>query len=286
MDTFLRFLNAFLMIALPLGLGVLLARRFKVEWRLFGIGALIFVASQVLHIPFNAWVLNPLMQQWGIFGAQEGYRLVLFALLLGVSAGVFEEVARYLFFRFWLKEDRDWESALMLGAGHGGVEAILLGILALYALIQALALRNADLSGLLPADQIEMAQMQLETYWSLPWPMALMGAVERIGALCFHLSATVLVLQVFVRRNWLWLLAAIGWHTLLDAVAVFAVQTWGVYVTEGLILLLGALGVGIVFWLRDSHPEPEEGSTPPQPPASESRSSPPSAEHLDDSRFV
>lgn len=286
MDIFLRSLNAFLMIALPLGLGVFLTRRFKVGWRLFGIGALIFIASQVLHIPFNVWVLNPLMRRWGIAGAQAGSRLAALALLAGLSAGVFEEVARYLFYRLWLKEDRDWESALMLGAGHGGIEAIVFGLLALYALIQALALRNADLSVLLPPEQIEMAQAQLETYWALPWPMTLMGAVERIGALCFHLSATVLVLQVFVRRNWLWLLAAIGWHTLLDAVAVFAVQTWGIYVTEGLVLFLGAVGVGIIFWLRDSRPEPEQGFTPPQPPASESRSSPPSAEHLDDSRFV
>ncbi len=286
MDILFRFLNAFLMIALPLGLGVFLVRRFKVGWRLFGIGALIFIASQVLHIPFNIWVLNPLMQQWGISDAQAGFRLAALALLAGLSAGVFEEVARYLFLRFWLREDHDWESALMLGAGHGGIEAILFGLLALYALIQALALRNVDLAGVLPPEQIEMAQAQLQTYWALPWPMTLMGAVERIGALCFHISATVLVLQVFVRRNWLWLLAAIGWHTLLDAVAVFAVQTWGVYVTEGLVLFLGAIGVGVIFWLRDSRPEPKQGSNPPQPPASESRASPLSADHLDDSRFV
>jgi hypothetical protein len=63
------------------------------------------------------------------------------------------------------------------------------------------------------------------------------------------------VLEAFTRHNRLWLVLAIVWHTVVDAVAVFAVPTWGVYVTEGLVVICGLLSVGVVLALRS----PEEG---------------------------
>ena len=167
-----------------------------------------------------------------------------------VSAGVFEEVARYVVYRFWLRDVRSWRGALMFGAGHGGIEAILLGGLAAYALLQAIAYRGADLSSMVPAEQLSQVEAQLNAFWSLPWHLALLGAIERLFAICFHLSASVLVVQALLRRSWIWLLLAILWHTLLDAVAVFGIETWGAYVTEGLIGLMAIASVGIIFVLR------------------------------------
>ncbi len=62
-------LNGFLMIALPLVLGVVLARRWRLSWGLFGAGAATFVASQVFHIPFNNLVLTPFVTERGMFAA-------------------------------------------------------------------------------------------------------------------------------------------------------------------------------------------------------------------------
>ncbi|MBC8505169.1 MAG: YhfC family intramembrane metalloprotease [Anaerolineales bacterium] len=286
MDIFVRALNAILMVAMPLVLGVFLARRLRVEWKLFGIGAVVFVASQIFHIPFNQWVLSPGVERLGLSTADGGVSFVILAVFYGLSSGVFEETARYLAYRFWLNDERNWKSAVMFGAGHGGIEAIILGALALYALIQAFVLRDADLTTILPPEQIQLAQSQLETYWSLPWHLALMGAVERVGALCFHLSASVLVLQAFVRRNNLWVGAAILWHTTINAVALIVLQRWGVYVTEGIILFFGALSIVFVLMLRD-HPRGQEpGSS--APPTREVEVEQPvfSEENLDDSRFI
>jgi len=286
MEISFRALNALLMMALPLGLGIFLARRLRVEWKIFGIGAVVFIVSQIFHIPFNYWVLSPGVLQLGLSGAEGGWPLVFIAVFYGLSAGVFEEVARYLAYRLWLKDDRNWKSALMFGAGHGGIEAILFGALALYALIQALVLRDADLTVILPPEQIQLAQTQLQTYWSLPWHLALMGAVERVGALCIHLSASVLVLQAFTRRNILWVGAAIVWHTLINAIAIFSIQIWGVYVTEGFVLFLGAIGIAFVFLLRDDLGE--QMRSPFAIPTPEVELKPPdiSGENLDDSRYV
>ena len=260
-DFFVRALNALLMIAMPLTLGVYLTRKFSVPWRLFGIGAVTFVASQIFHIPFNIFVLNPVLEKQGLSITQVvGVQLLIIAILYGVSAGFFEEVARYIVYRFWLKKEneRTWRSALIFGAGHGGIEAVITGVLAVVTLIRLLALRDMDLTTLVPAEQLEVAKTQVELYWSLPWYGALLGAMERAFAICFHLSATVMVLQAFRRKNILWLGAAIAWHAFFNAVAVMAAQTWSVYVAEALIGILGLLSLVIVFMLREPSETPDE----------------------------
>jgi uncharacterized membrane protein YhfC len=142
MDSVLRGLNAGLMIGLGLALGAWLAKRRKVPWGLFGIGAATFVASQVGHIPFNSLILSRVLDGLGWADMTSTGSLIGASALLGLSAGIFEEGARYLMYRFWAKKARSWDEALMIGAGHGGVEAILLGLLTVYALVQALALRG------------------------------------------------------------------------------------------------------------------------------------------------
>ena len=52
---------------------------------------------------------------------------LLYALYGGLAAGVFEETGRFLAFKTVLKSKLDNDrNALMYGAGHGGVEAVLL----------------------------------------------------------------------------------------------------------------------------------------------------------------
>ncbi len=66
-----------------------------------GVVVLAFLGAQALHIHFNQFLLNPAITRWGLRG--EGReRSILLALLYGLSAGVFEEGARYLAYRFWL----------------------------------------------------------------------------------------------------------------------------------------------------------------------------------------
>ena len=285
----IRGLNAFLMIASGLALGAIVARRWKQPWGLFGIGAVTFVLSQVAHIPFNSLVLNALFTRLGWTDPSSVGTLVGVAALLGLSAGVFEEGARWLMFRFWARKARRWEEALMVGAGHGGIEAVLLGILALYALFLLLALQGTALASVVPADQVETARLQIEAYWAAPWYASLLGALERVFALCLHLSLSVLVLQVFVRRQWIWLPLAIAWHAFVDGAAVAAVQHIGPYGTEAIVGVFALLSLAIVAALRDRSgktPEDAAGAPPPGPRPIERQDEPPSVERLDDSRFA
>ncbi|MCA9938797.1 MAG: YhfC family intramembrane metalloprotease, partial [Anaerolineales bacterium] len=114
-------LNALIMMALPFVLGHFLSQRLRFDWGLFGVGAITFILSQVGHIPFNQFVFARV--------PALSANLILLALFGGLSAGVFEEVARYLMYRFWVRDARDGPSALILGLGHGGIESFLLGLL-------------------------------------------------------------------------------------------------------------------------------------------------------------
>ena len=249
---------ALLLIAMPLALGAYLVRHFKTGWRLFLIGAVIFAGSQLLHVPFNIYILTPFMAGLG-FGTADGPGLALAgaAVLLGLSAGVFEEGARWLAYRFWIRKARTWPEGVVFGSGHGGGEAVITGLIALATLVQLTALRGQDLSAIVPAEQLAAAEAQIETYWALPGWVFFLSAVERASALAVQITLSVIVLQAFLRpRGGLWLLAAIGWHALVDAVAVFVGVSTGVYgasvrgtvITE--LLIAGLAGISLVFLFR------------------------------------
>ncbi len=249
-------LNGLLMIAVPLALGVVLARRSRLSWSLFGMGAATFVASQLLHIPFNNLVLAPFVTERGMFAA-GGLAFMAAALLYGLSAGVFEEVARFVVIRRWAHEARRLPNALMFGAGHGGSEAIILGGLVLYGFFQAVALRGTDLSKTLPPEQVEAAAAQMALYWSIPWYQALLGAVERVGAICFHLSASALVLQSVRRGGWGWLAGAVGWHTLFNTATLIVMDRWGVYAAEGTVIVGAGIAL-LILWAMKRRDAPGE----------------------------
>jgi uncharacterized membrane protein YhfC len=265
--TITHFLNGFLMIFLPILLGIYLTQKFHLGWKMWFIGGAIFIISQIFHIPFNTYILNPLLGdlQQAILGT-PGQLIV--AVLLGLSAGVFEECARYVMYRWWIKDARSWRKGILAGAGHGGAEAIILGVLVMLTYINMLAYRNLDLSSLnLSPDKLEVARQQIQAYWSYPWYVTLLGAVERAFTIPFHIAASVLVLQVFTRRPghqqiW-WLGLAILYHTLMDASAVFISSQWGGYVVEVVLAVTAVLDIIIIFALRQPEPEPSETASLP-----------------------
>ena len=282
----LYFLNAVLMIGLAIVLGVFLARRYQVPARLWWIGAATFVLSQVGHIPFNA-----LFGNGAALPLPEGpWRVPLLALALGLSAGLFEEIARYLAYRFWIPTARTWRQAVMFGAGHGGIEAVIVGVLAALTPVNILLLTMVDPARLgLNPEQAAQAAAQIGSLLALPWYMTLLGAVERVFALIFHISAAVLVLQVFRRRNLLWLVAAILWHTALNATALIVVDRGGPLWAEAALAVLSLVGLGIIYAFRDP-PAADEASAPPpeplpQPVLSPLAPPPLSADKLNESKY-
>jgi uncharacterized membrane protein YhfC len=285
MNIVLISINYALMILMPIIVAIVIRRRTGAPWRLFLIGAVTFVASQVLHIPFNAVVLRS-----GLIPTDTTVwsSLIIYALFLGLSAGFFEETARYLTYRFWAKDARSWSRGLMLGAGHGGIEAILVGGLAAVNFVALLAaVNNETAMNVLPAEQRQLVTDALAQIVEAPPATLLLGAVERLFAITAHLAMSLLVLQVFLRRNIGWLFLSIGFHTLLNMTAVIAASRLSPFATEGIIGLFALVALWIIFRLRGPEPEPVLAEPEPLPPPADADALDlqPSDDALDRSRY-
>jgi uncharacterized membrane protein YhfC len=194
--------------------------------------------------------------------------LIFNAILLGLLAGIFEETARYILFKYIMKNSREWKDSITIGIGHGGIEAILLGIISITTLVQMVAMQDvATLSALgLPAEQLEIAKTQVMAYWAQPAVTPLFGFFERISAMSLHIGLSVLVMYSIVcdQRKWFW--SALLYHALVDALAVYLYPkiTAGTNVilgTFGLETLVAILGVGLLIYairLRNSFPVKNE----------------------------
>lgn len=259
MLTIAHILNFTGMILLPVILGIWLARRLKLSWKLLLAGALTFIASQVLHIPLVLW-LTTAFKNGTLPAIPTAWSLIFNAVLLGLLAGIFEETARYILFKLVFKRSRTWEEGLLVGAGHGGVEALLLGVSAALAFFTMLTYRNLDLATIptIPADQLELARQQVAAYWSAPVYMAILGVVERAFAICLHLALSVMVLYALAAKKPAWFWLAVLWHAVVDGVAVYLGQKVGILVTEGAVGVMAIFSLWILFALRPRFPHREE----------------------------
>jgi len=266
------------MITIPILLAIYLSRKFKLGWRLWWIGAVTFVLSQVGHIPFNRF-LTYLFQEGVLPSPPEDWQLIFNAVVLGLSAGIWEESARYAAYRWWAKDARTWKKAILLGAGHGGIESILLGVLGLLTYFQLVALQGVDLATVIPSDQLTVVQQSVEFYWSLAWPVSLLGSLERVFALLTQLALSVIILQVFIRKQIRWLWIAIGWHAFTNAIALIVLGTWGAYAAEAFLAVVALIDLFVIFSLR--RPEPTESTEEKPPPLASLSNLTPSEESLD-----
>lgn len=288
----IHLLNGLLMFVIPILLGMYLTTKFRSGWKIWLIGAATFILSQVFHIPFNLLLLNPALTKIRpAIPGEPGFLLV--ALLLGLSAGIFETAARYAMVRWWLRDNRSWRTGVLAGAGHGGIEAILLGILVLLAYFNMMAYRNFDLGSLdLTPEQLALALQQVQSYWNTPWYDTLLGTVERIFTIPFHIAASVIVMQVFTRQPGrqqpAWLVLAVLMHTLLDASAVYFAGQGSVYVAEAALGTMAVVGILVIFALRQPESQPAPAPLPGRPAAPPNFKPAPveeTTENLDNTRF-
>jgi uncharacterized membrane protein YhfC len=244
------------MIFLPIIAWIYFSRNFKLSWKLVLAGGLTFIVSQILHIPLVA-VLGP-------FFAKS--TLWINAIVLGLLAGVFEETARYILYKFILKNSRTWKEGVFVGLGHGGTEALIIGVLAAVAFVTMVSLRALDLSTVpgIPADQVELATQQVAAYWSTPPYLAIMGFLERIFAMCLHVGLSVMVLYAIAYKKPVWFWMALLWHALVDAVAVYMIQKVGVLAVEGIVAIFAMVSLWIVFILRPMFSQDTAASPAPE----------------------
>ncbi|WP_175903059.1 YhfC family intramembrane metalloprotease [Burkholderia seminalis] len=219
----------------PVWLAVRWRRRTQVPLRVFCYGMLTFFVFQpVLRLSWQA----PLFHWLGTDPRWHLPMLVFAAL----TAGLFEECGRWVAFRYLLPTRHDARTAVMLGLGHGGLEAMLLVGVGFVALGTGYLLAHAGVvvpAGMRSRIGSEFAGMTLVS--------PLLALFERVSAMAAHVGLSLIVLQAFVRGAKRWLAYAIAFHFMFDLVAVLLTRYWHVetVLVEGLLFVCG---VGLL-WL-------------------------------------
>lgn len=183
--------------------------------------------------------------------------LFLYGIVAGLFAGVFEETGRYLAFKTVLrKKQGNDQNALMYGAGHGGIEAVLL--LSVSMVINTIfALQfNAGI------DSVFGGINEAQTLINLPFWMLLVGAVERLAAITIHISLSVLVWFAAKNGKRFWLFPlAILLHLFVDAVAVIlsgaGVNVW---IIEGAVyvIAIALVFLAVAVWKKNHTSQAKE----------------------------
>lgn len=241
----------------PLAAAWFVGRRLQVSWRYFAYGAVIFLIFQLITRVPLVIVLQGVVTPY-----VEASRALMFGWLvaLALTAGLAEEIGRYIGYRWLFREEKTWSRAVMYGLGHGGFESmVLVGGLTLLGLINLLALSSVDLATLpLTDEQQELARQQLAAVAAQSDWLPLAGAWERLWTLPFHVALSVIVLQVFRRGQMGWLWLAITLHTLVNLIAVgiapaLALQgTAAILIPEVVVMFAGIAGLWVIWRLREN----------------------------------
>ena len=249
-------LAGLLAIAIPAALVYLYGKKRKLPLKIAALGAVFFIAVQVLHAPLVIFTQNPIYSLVVGSLGQMGAGLVL-AVYLGAMAALFEELARYLIFKYIMKE-RSLEAGKLFGLGWGGIESIIilgiLGTITVFAMDQFFL--NTDLStynqtliqqGLnaTAANQyVEILQTQKADFQNRDPLLPFVGLYERIITMIFHVCASILVMQSILDGKKKGLLLALGAHFVLDFGAVaMTLLTPNVFLIEGAVTVMVAATV-------------------------------------------
>jgi uncharacterized membrane protein YhfC len=245
-------------IGLPVTLAVLIIKKWKVSWLVVLTGVLAFIGSQVVHIPLLQ--VPALLQKLGLsITLPQEWPIVWYAVFLGFMAGICEETARWVGYKILKGKAANYKSAFAAGIGHGGVESLLVGLLVLVNLVFFLTFNpDAMLASGTPEGAVAMTISQAAQFWASPWHLALAGAFERVIAISAHLFMSVLVWKSVRQKSWLWFLAAVVFHALLDFCAVYfnslGLTPWQLELSITAFLVADVIFL-VLFWKKEKQKE-------------------------------
>ncbi len=191
---------------------------------------------------------------------------VLWALVVGLFPGIFEETGRFVAFRTLLKNRKNRETSISHGIGHGGFEVIIILGLTYITYISYAIMINSGLFGTIVDQVAAQAPDQVGAITALADQLSALtiadiglAFVERIFACLFHVGASILVFYACRDKSRLWLYPlAILIHTAMDFIAglsmahVVDIPVWGL---EGIFAAFGILTFVLAYFLlyrRDS----------------------------------
>jgi len=202
-------ISLLLSLVFPLVVAIVLHKKLRFAWKSVLVGALVFLVFQILtRIPLLQYVQRAFSYQ--AFSMRHG---ILTGFLVALSAGLFEEIGRYVGFRLLLRRHLNWEGGIAYGIGHGGLESLYIGTAFLNYLIYSFLINAGKVPPQLPTSVISALT-------DTSPPLFVVGGIERVLAFTIQIGLSLVVLYGIKSKKGLFLLLAIVLHTLLDFGAV------------------------------------------------------------------
>lgn len=245
-------ISGVLSVFVPIVAVIVLGVRKRMNWKALMLGILLFIAF--------AGILEGLLHRL-VMGADPTssalYRNTwLYMLYAGFAAGIFEETARLIGFRFMIgvTENESIDTGISYGLGHGGIESLIVGGLLSMNNLLASYMLNSGLFGTigetLSGAELEELNESLRKLVETPSYMFLMTGIERLIALVLQVALSLLVLKAVSGKKWQYFIYAILIHAGIDMIAVLHVKgvITSVFLTEGILAVTTAAVA--VFALR------------------------------------
>ena len=195
----------FVTVTLILPIGFLVYALYRRSFGPFVLGVLAFVISQmVIRIP----VLNYVASNSSTYQLWSATKPIVVITLLALSAGVAEELARWIFMR-WLLKRKTYVNGLIFGFGHGGIEALLLVGIPVVMQINMVGTSQLFLSG-----------------------------VERLCAMAIHVCLSLIVLTGIRKRAFRYVYYAIMIHTIINFTGGYLARTQSLVIVETVLVTL------------------------------------------------
>ena len=216
-----------------------------------------FLFAIVLEKPIQNMLVFPQVMGLPDHAAAQyiNSRLILWAFIVGLFPGVFEETGRLVAYKTVLKKQKNRETAISYGIGHGGFEVMLILGMTYVSYISLAFMINSGVVGTVIEEARAKAPGSVAQVYTIAEQLAvfsggdlLIGIVERIFAVMFHIGASILVFYACKDKTKFWLYPlAIVLHTALDGIA--ALTMVGVLTIPGWTLeIIVALFGSIVFF--------------------------------------
>ncbi len=254
-------ISMLIMIGLPVLLAFVVTRYFKVSWWVVLAGVLTFLLSQAVHYPAVIGI-NTLFNKGLLPVPSEKWVPLVNGVIGGLLAGICEETARWVGFKFLKRKADRYGSAFGLGVGHGGIESIILAVLGTGATLFTVLFYNAggEVAKGVSTNEVQYMLYQIEQFWTTPWVNGLLPGVERIIAMSLQIFLSTLVWKAVVDRSFIWFALAVIYHAVVDALAVYLGGIgWGYWAIEGVLALFLVLNIYLLyrFWKEEEEIEEE-----------------------------
>lgn len=209
--------NVVICIGIPVIVCLYLWRRTKVGLKIFLLGMVGYFVSQMCV----RQTILAMLSSVDIYRTFVALHAVLYLLFMAVTAALVEESARYIIYRHFIRGASGNKVPIYYGLGHGGLEAITIGI-----------------------NNVALLMVASDYLANAGWIVSLAG-FERISVMIAQVAFSIIVYTG--KRGFL---AAIILHTAYDFVIVLLNYGWSQIVLEGLLFVISLIMLFIALKMQ------------------------------------